>query len=168
MAGRRRAAQCGAMRRLALIAAAGLGLSLAGFAAPRASCGCAPPPPEPLGQATVAALDVLCVTPPGRDVSVGQNFEYWGDFSEFETDDGALEVRPGPPCTLIYLGTQAGVREVITAVEQWADGRDMGHPAVVRMDWGVRYGRGEVEWRVLPSSREGTRAVEVTYSPESI
>lgn len=169
MAGDGRRAQSGVMKALVLAAASVVaGISLAAFAAPQASCGCAPPPPETLGQATVAALDVLCVTPPGRDVSAGQNFEYWGDFSEFETDDGALEVRPGPLCTIIYLGTETGVREVITAVEQWADGREMEHPAVLRADWGVRYGRGEVEWRILPSSRETTRAVEVTYTPESI
>lgn len=156
------------MKSLAPIAAALLGLGLAAFAAPQVSCGCAPPRPETLGQATVVALEVLCVTAPGRDVSVEHGFEYWGDFSEFETDEGALEVRPGPSCTLTYLGAQAGAQEVIQAIDLWADARHMEHPAGLQLDGGVRYGNGLVEWRIVQSPATATQTVKIDYWPASI
>ena len=156
------------MRSLAPIVAALLGLGLAAFAAPQVSCGCAPPRPETLSQATVVVLEVLCVTAPGRDVSVEHGFEYWGDFSEFETDEGALEVRPGPTCTLTYLGTQAGADDVIQAIDLWADARHMEYPSWLRIDNGARYGNGEVEWRIVPSAASDIQTVTIVYRPPSI
>ena len=147
-----------AMKRLVLAAALIVGLSSAALAHPSMTS----------AEALVRALDVLCVAPPGRDVSMSQGFEYWGTFSEFATAEGDLEVRPGGACGLTYRGTEAGAEAVSAAIDQWADARGMERPAALRMDRYVRYGAGTVEWRFVPSAAADTGIVEITYWPESI
>lgn len=119
-------------------------------------------------EAVVRALEVLCVTPPGRDVSMAEGFEYWGAFSEFATAEGDLDVRPGRPCGMTYRGAEAGADAVIAAIERWADGRGMGSSAVVWRDHGARYDAGTVEWRIIPSAAADTGIVEITYWPASL
>lgn len=151
-------------RFLPLVFAAFAGSGLAAFAAPQA----APPKPRDAAEATVRALDVLCVSPAGRDISMPHGFEYWGTFSEFATAEGDLEVRPGGACGLTYRGTGAGAEAVSAAIDHWADSRGMERPAALRMDRYVRYGAGTVEWRFVPSAAADTGIVEITYWPESI
>lgn len=170
MAGDGPFAQSDVMKALVLAAVSVVaGSSLAAFAAPQVSCGCAPPQAETLAQATVVALESLCVREHRRDIAVAAGFEYWGGFSEFEGADGALEVRPGRPCRLDYLGGRSGASEIEEGLTAWARHKGL---AVRDGDDGVRIAEGSagrLQWSVAsPPARRIIWTVEAVYSPPSI
>ena len=166
------------MRHPSLFAASALtlGLSLTAFAAPQSACGCGPLLPRSVAKAVDPALSVLCTAYPAgraedsvRAEATEYGFAYWGTFSEFETAEGGLEVRPGAQpgdaCALEAMVDRGGAGRIEQALTTWA--RTQGMRRETSRRWSsVEAGR--LEWTV---ERGGPGrmpdVVRVTYAPPS-
>lgn len=159
---------------LACLAVTAFGLTA--FSAPQSACGCVAPRPTTLARAAPVALDVICTAYPAdrnpasvREEAMEHGFDYWGEFSEIETRDGGLEVRPGArpgdACALEALTDAAGARRLETALSRWARSRSMRRQAA--RHWTGGEDVGALDWSVSPAAGDRPAVVAVTYRPPS-